>query len=187
MTAGLTSEGPSLDAATAWPAAVAAGHAPPAAGRAWPSSAGRPGAELQPAGTQRRIWPGTASRGQIAACVESALFAVEAAPRLVERRTQPRYPYPYPVYLTPLDAHSQPLAERTMAVIGRHLSAQVIDFYCPWPLADRRMVASLDGREAGWLGLLVELTWCRFNRHGWYDNGGRFLAVVPSPLATPTA
>jgi len=29
----------------------------------------------------------------------------------------------------------------------------------------------------------VDLAWCRFNRHGWYDNGGRFTAVVPSPLS----
>ena len=38
------------------------------------------------------------------------------------------------------------------------------------------------GHILGWIGLLLELTWCRFTRHGRYDNGGRFLAVVPSPL-----
>jgi hypothetical protein len=32
------------------------------------------------------------------------------------------------------------------------------------------------------VGLVVELAWCRFSRHGWYDNGGRFIAVIPSPL-----
>ena len=186
MTVGTTSEGPCLGA-VGWPAAVAASHVDAASSRTlpWPASRQRP--DLERAGKERGTVYAASSRERIAACVESALLAVEAAPRVVERRSLPRFPYPYPIYLTPLDAHGQPLVERTIAVIGRHLSAQGIDFYCPWPLADRRMVASLDGREAGWLGLVVELTWCRFSRHGWYDNGGRFLAVVPSPVATMCA
>ena len=27
----------------------------------------------------------------------------------------------------------------------------------------------------------MDLTWCRFNGHGWYENGGRFLAAVNLP------
>jgi hypothetical protein len=32
------------------------------------------------------------------------------------------------------------------------------------------------------MGVLVDLKWCRFTRHGWYESGGRFLQIVPSPL-----
>lgn len=183
MTAEMTSGEPSLAAAAAWPRAVAGGRWEATISQTpqLPSAWQQPG--LAPRTTDREAWLAIASRQEVAACVESALLAVQMEPRCVERRTHPRFPYPYPVYLTPLDMRGKPLAERTIAVIGRHLSVQGIDFYCPWPLAERRMVVSLDGKDAGWLGLVVELTWCRFSRHGWYDNGGRFLAVVPSPLA----
>jgi hypothetical protein len=184
MTAGISSEGPSLGTVAVWPGNAAAGRVDAGWARTFPLSAGIDPPGPWHAGNALDAGPASAPRQRIAACVESALLAVEAEVRAVERRTLPRFPYPYPVYLTPLDVRDQPLAERTIAVIGRHLSAQGIDFYCPWPLAERRMVVSLDGKEAGWLGLVVELTWCRFSRHGWYDNGGRFLAVVPSPLAT---
>ena len=113
--------------------------------------------------------------------IQSALNAVDAAPQTSERRREARYPYPYPVHLTPFGPDGQPEVERTFVVIGKHLAPHGLDFYCPLPLSERRVIASLDGRE-GWIGLVVELTWCRFNRHGWYDNGGRFIAVVPSPL-----
>jgi hypothetical protein len=26
---------------------------------------------------------------------------------------------------------------------------------------------------------MMDLTWCRFGRHGWYENGGRFLQILP--------
>jgi hypothetical protein len=114
-------------------------------------------------------------------------FAVELAlrcPRPLrpgkERRREERYPYPYPLYLTPLDAPRG--RDATIAVIGRQLSLHGVDFYHREPIPHRRVIASLDAHEQGWVGLLLELTWCRFNRHGWYDNGGRFLAVVDSPL-----
>jgi hypothetical protein len=113
--------------------------------------------------------------------IQSALYAVEEAPPRLERRREARYPYPYPIHLTPYGADGQPDVKRTFVVIGKHLAAHGIDFYCPLPVPERRVIASLDGRE-GWIGLVVELTWCRFNRHGWYDNGGRFIAIVSSPL-----
>jgi len=44
------------------------------------------------------------------------------------------------------------------------------------------MIASLEGKETRWVGFLVDITWCRFTQHGWYDSGGRFLHAVPSPI-----
>lgn len=118
----------------------------------------------------------------IASSVRSALFAVEPFRKGTERRKESRHAYPYPIHLTPLAASGQPEVLRTFVVIGKHLSPHGLDFYFRLPLPERRVIASLDGGREGWVGLLLELTWCRFSRHGWYDNGGRFLAVVPSPL-----
>src|ERR1043165_2281443 len=114
--------------------------------------------------------------------VLSALDAVDPTARRLERRRETRYPYPYPIHLTPFGPDGQPQVERTFVVIGKHLAPHGIDFYCQQPLAERRVIASLDCGREGWIGMVVELTWCRFNRHGWYDNGGRFIALVPSPL-----
>jgi len=119
---------------------------------------------------------------RIASSIRSALSAVDPGRKALERRRESRYPYPYPVHLTPLHASGQPEVLRTFVVIGKHLSPHGLDFYFRLPLPERRVIASLDGGAAGWIGLLLELAWCRFSRHGWYDNGGRFLAVVPSPL-----
>jgi len=119
---------------------------------------------------------------RIASAIRSALTAIEPSKRAVERRRESRHPYPYPIHLTPLDAGGRPAAERTFVVIGRHLAPHGLDFYCRQPLAERRVIASLDLGREGWIGLLLELNWCRFSRHGWYENGGRFLNVVPSPL-----
>ena len=119
---------------------------------------------------------------RIAASIHEVLAAVPGTRRVLERRRESRYPYPYPLHLTPLDADGLPDAERTFVVIGKHLSDRGLDFYCKNPLPHRRVVASLDGGAAGWIGLLLELAWCRFGRHGLYDNGGRFLALVRSPL-----
>src|SRR5262245_3831637 len=118
----------------------------------------------------------------IANFIESALAAIEPVPVLMERRRETRYPYPYPIHLTPFDAEGQPNVDRTFVVIGKHLAPHGIDFYCHAPIADRRVIASLDCGAEGWTGMVLELGWCRFNRHGWYDNGGRFIGAVECPL-----
>jgi len=123
------------------------------------------------------------SRDRVAQSVEAAIAAVDPSRRAMERRREARHPYPYPIHLTPVDADGRPQVERTFVVIGKHLAPHGLDFYCRQPVPERRVIASLDCGQAGWIGLVLELAWCRFGRHGWYDNGGRFLAVVPSPLA----
>lgn len=118
----------------------------------------------------------------ISLSVEAALAAIEPFRRPLERRREARRPYPYPIHLTPFDSDGHPDVDRTVVVIGKHLAPHGLDFYCGQPLAERRVIASLDCGCEGWIGLVVELEWCRFSRHGWYDNGGRFVAAVPSPL-----
>lgn len=122
---------------------------------------------------------GNRQEDPIAQRVEQALAIATPDRHGVERRRLMRWLYPYPVYLTPIDDGEVP---EPIVVIGKHLSPQGLDFYHREPVPYRRVIASLDGGEQGWIGLLLELAWCRFSRHGWYDNGGRFLGVVESPM-----
>ncbi len=117
----------------------------------------------------------------VASRVLAALMHKSVSRKARERRNERRYPYPHPVYLTPL-AGDVPLVEETVQVFGKHLSEHGFDFYHREPLPYRRMIASLlvDG---AWVGLVLDLMWCRFTGAGTYDNGGRFIATAPSPLA----
>ena len=108
------------------------------------------------------------------------------SPTVRERRRELREPYPYPVYLTPLDRAGGILRDETVVVLGKHVSELGFDFYHREPLPYRRGIVSFETRPNHWVGMLLDLTWCRFGRHGWYDNGGRFLASVVSPLADTT-
>jgi hypothetical protein len=134
-----------------------------------------PAASILSANTGRR-------HDRIVASVRSALAAIEPLARPLERRREARYAYPYPIHLTPYGDAGLPDVQRTFVVIGKHLAPHGLDFYFSQPLAERRVIASLDCGRDGWIGLVVELDWCRFSRHGWYDNGGRFIALVSSPL-----
>src|SRR5262245_47675612 len=82
---------------------------------------------------------------RIATSVQSALLAVESRAPVMERRREARYPYPYPIHLTPFDPDGNPDLDRTFVVIGKHIAPHGIDFYCRKPVADRRVIASLDG------------------------------------------
>jgi hypothetical protein len=103
-------------------------------------------------------------------------------PRVADRRTDRREPFPYPIYITPIDEDGSPLTEETIVVLGKHLSERGLDFYYQAPLAYRRVIASWECSDGNWLAATLDLRWCRSNRHGWYENGGRFLQVVDSPL-----
>ena len=93
----------------------------------------------------------------------------------------PRYPYPNPLYLTPADEDGKVTGE-TFSVLGRNISEMGLDFYHNEPLADRFVIASLEWGDEQWVGLLMELTWSRFNRYGWYQSGGGFLRPATSPV-----
>jgi hypothetical protein len=101
---------------------------------------------------------------------------------LVERRREQRYPYPHLVHLTPVNADGLTPAGESVVVIGKHLSERGLGFYHREPLPYRRMIVSLEAPGGLHLGFLIDLTWCRFTRHGWYESGGRFLGSVPSPV-----
>jgi len=100
---------------------------------------------------------------------------------MAERRMDHRYPYPYLVYLTPVAEDGVTPKGDALVVVGKHLSERGLGFYHPKPLPYRRMIASLESAGGAQLHFLIDLTWCRFTRHGWYESGGHFLQAVPAP------
>ncbi len=98
-----------------------------------------------------------------------------------ERRRDSRVPFPYLVRLSPLADDGVSPGEESIVVVGKHLSAGGLDFYHRDPIAHRRMIARIEGHAGAVHTLLLELSWCRFNKQGWYENGGRFLKIVSVP------
>jgi hypothetical protein len=124
-------------------------------------------ATLPPDGVRAQVW--------------SLLSTLYPTQEFVERRCETRYPFPYLVHLTPVDADGSLLEGETVVVVGKHLSERGLGFYHPKPLPYRRVIASLES-NGRWLGFLLDLTWCRFTRQGWYESGGRILESVLSPM-----
>jgi hypothetical protein len=120
---------------------------------------------------------------QVRARVQVILREQRHQPAGSDRRADRREPFPYPIYVTPVADDGSVQKDETIVVLGKHLSERGLDFYYEAPLPHRRVIASWEGHDGNWLALLLDLRWCRSTKHGWYENGGRFLQVVPSPLA----
>ena len=114
--------------------------------------------------------------------VRLALACSAPSRKLPERRVETRHAYPNPVYLTPLDSRGEPLADQTIVVIGKHLSDHGVDFYHRSAVPYREMICSLTVGDRRWVSLLLQLSWCRFSSHGWYENGGKFLRPAATPV-----
>lgn len=95
-----------------------------------------------------------------------------------KRRREHCYPFPYPIPMTPVDADGNETGEAKFAVIGRHLSEQGFDFYSKEAIPYRYLMASLPIGDDQFVEILLDLNWCRFGQHGWYENGGKFTQVV---------
>jgi hypothetical protein len=101
---------------------------------------------------------------------------------IVERRRETRYPFPYLVHLAPTGDDGVTPCGDGLVVVGKHISQLGLGFYHPKPLPYRRVIASLESGAGRWYAFLVDLSWCRFTRQGWYESGGRFLQTALSPL-----
>lgn len=124
-----------------------------------------------------------AVEGDVRTRIWQLLGALYPRGNLVERRIDHRYPYPYLIYLTPVGDDGTTASGCPVVVVGKHLSEHGLGFYHPKPLPYRRMIASLEAAGGSQLHFLVDLTWCRFTRHGWYESGGHFLRAVSGPDA----
>ncbi len=122
-------------------------------------------------------------RMQVRAIVGTAFMARQGN----ERRSSHRYPYPHMVYLTPVADDGVTSDGESIAVVGKQLSERGLDFYHSELLPHRRVIASLVAANGRPVSFLLDLSRCRFVGGGWYENGGRFLQVVESPLAASQA
>ena len=120
----------------------------------------------------------------IRAQVHSILSDPSSSPKCLDRRSGQRRAYPYLIHLTPVGDDGLPVRDEAIVAVGKQLSEHGLDFYYREPLPYRRMIASLQIDNGQFIGFLLDLTWCQFSGHGWYANGGRFLQVVQSPLAS---
>jgi hypothetical protein len=82
--------------------------------------------------------------------------------------------------LLPVNARGEVLDD-PIVVLGKHLTNHGFDFYYQQAVSHRRVIASFDCESNARVEMLMELTWCRFSGHGWYENGGRFLSAVNAP------
>ena len=135
-----------------------------------------------PAADSKAGSPTDAIRAQVAELLRSLY------PQLgvVERRKHHRYPYPQIVHLTPLTEMGAAVTDETTTAVCKHLSERGLGFFHQQPLAHRRVIASLESPHARWLAFVLDVGWCRFTRHSWYESGGRFLQAIDSPLGTTT-
>jgi hypothetical protein len=95
-----------------------------------------------------------------------------------ERRRESRYAYPYPIQLLPADRTEELGEANPLVVVGKHLSNHGVDFYSAHPISFRRAIVRFTCSGGPDVRLLMDLTWCRFCGHGWYENGGRFLQAM---------
>lgn len=94
----------------------------------------------------------------------------------MERRSDTRYAFPYPITLIPVEDALRGDARSRISAIGKHITIHGVDFYTSKPIAAKEVVCqfhSVTGAHA----LVLELSWCRHNAQGWFENGGRFLRV----------
>lgn len=124
----------------------------------------------------------TVGDDEVRAKVRRLLSSLYPRGHMIERRGEQRFPFPHLLHLTPVTADGAVHLDDTVVVVGKHLSAHGLGFFHQHPLPNRRMIVSIELGPETHLGILIDLTWCRFTKHGWYESGGRFLRLVKSPL-----
>ena len=122
------------------------------------------------------------SPDEISAQVGGLLASLYPQNNVMERRSERRFPFPYLIHLTPVETEGNEAEGEAVVVVGKHLSTKGVGFFHPKPLPYRRMIASFETGNGAWLSFLIDLTWCRFTRQGWYESGGRFVQAVTPPF-----
>ena len=107
--------------------------------------------------------------------MNALLLGLSPRPLAVEARQEVRRPFPFLLTLTPTANDGTTLGAEPITVVGKSLSSRGIGFYHREPIPYRWAILNLEGSCGDRMTVLVELCWCRFTRHGWYDSGGRFL------------
>jgi hypothetical protein len=100
-----------------------------------------------------------------------------------DRRQLARHPLPLLMELTPVDAQTEEEVGSSIIVVGRSISEEGFGFYHQHAIPYRHAIVRVDAGSAGDLCFLVDLTWCRYTRFGWYESGGRFLKLIEPSTA----
>ena len=103
--------------------------------------------------------------------------------------------------LTPLDENGEPVELAALTVVGKNISRRGLSFYHNEPLLYRRAMITVDHAGFDGFSAEIDISWCRFAKPGWYESGGRLLALthaqpdsvvnrraslMPLPAHTPT-
>lgn len=124
-----------------------------------------------------------AAREDVRAAVLRIMTDIYPRTHSPERRRDQRYPYPQLITLRPVGIDGVTPLDEQLVVVGKHISESGLGFFHPHPLPHRRVVATMPTTTGATLALLLDVSWCRFTRHGWYESGGRFLQTVEVPEA----
>jgi hypothetical protein len=115
--------------------------------------------------------------------IREAVFGLMAAhiPEGISltRRSERRFPYPRLAKLIPLESEDAAPTAKPMVVAGKQISAGGFGFFHQQPIIERYAQILFEKPSGGQFAVTMELRWCRFNRLGWYESGGRFLANRP--------
>jgi hypothetical protein len=99
-----------------------------------------------------------------------------------DRRRDARYPFPHQVYVTLLEDDGATPTDDSLMVTGKHISANGLGFTHQHLIPQRRIIVSVQVADEDWIGILMDLTWCRFTQQGCYESGGRFISLTDSPV-----
>ena len=116
---------------------------------------------------------------EIGDAVRLAVSSMQTTRYSHERRRDRRFPFPHPMRLTPLPPQGSLPDHREIVVIGKSITERGLDFYHLEPVPYRSAIVWLPCGPEKWVGLAIELTWCRFSGYGWYENGGQFTRSMP--------
>ena len=92
-----------------------------------------------------------------------------------DRRSDKRVAYPHLLTMVPIaDGESiQPIGD-PVDVVGKCLAERGLTFFHQQNLPFRRAIVAFDTRDYAAAHLILNISWSRFLRPGWYDSGGRF-------------
>lgn len=126
--------------------------------------------------------PDTAQQCDIGLTLLSSLTGSSVDGELADRRRHFRHPFPQLIHITPVTTDKVLSQDNAIIVVGKDLSKKTLGFFHHQPLPNRRVVASIQTHDGSWIAFLLDLSWCRFLRQGWYENGGRLIRIVQSPF-----
>jgi hypothetical protein len=109
-----------------------------------------------------------------------ALLAWLNPPVTYERRSDDRVAMPVLLQLTPLEENGEPVELAALTVVGKNISRRGLSFYHNEPLLYRRAIITVDHAGFDGFSAEIDISWCRFAKPGWYESGGRLLAVAPT-------